>query len=254
MTAARESRTLPYERRVDSQYRLYGFCRADDATEKGFNLVALGVKGLDLKRRRDAFVAINDNSRRMDANLVAYLKYTKDNSLCQKDSELMAIRIVVDLNNQTLFKRSIKLLDAGHQIVTLKGFAGYDLRGLLSSRGLLRKRYPNNDPAEYLQVLRIYFSTIQTLFKKEWKDPEKYIIATNRGVSAFLKLLKSILKTHKGPIDHEVCKKYLNPLKSKIVTWEFAELKSNYVGSQGWKQFHRNLVGVIQKKFPSFKE
>jgi DGQHR domain-containing protein len=239
---------------IDGQHRLYGFVTTDDATKKSFNLVVLGVKGLQLKQRRDAFVAINDNSRRMDANLVAYLKYTSDNSVCQQDNELMAIRIVVDLNRDTPFKKAIKLLDVGQQKITLKGLSGYDLVGLLGSRGLLRKYYPHNNPEEYVRVLRLYFSTIRSLFKSQWKNPDKYIIATNRGTSAFLKLLKSILKTHKGPLDHNVVKQYLAPLKSRRVTWDFAKLKNTYVGSQGWKQFHRELLEVIRKKYPSFKE
>jgi DNA sulfur modification protein DndB len=96
---------------VDGQHRLYGFVNTDPATRKEFNLVVLGMKGLSQKQRRDTFVAINDNSRRMDANLVAYLKYTTDDSECQKSSELMAIRIAVDLNKTAPFRGAIRLLD-----------------------------------------------------------------------------------------------------------------------------------------------
>jgi len=89
---------------IDGQHRLYGFVDADPATKRGFNLVVLGIKGLNEKQRRATFVAINDNSRRMDPNLVSCLKYTLDDSECQRDSELMAIRIVVELNKTTPFK------------------------------------------------------------------------------------------------------------------------------------------------------
>lgn len=239
---------------IDGQHRLYGFVSADDATRENFNLVVSGVKGLATKQRRDAFVAINDNSRRMDPNLVAYLKYTPDNALCQKDNELMAIRIVVDLNGTTPFKRAIKLLDVGEQKITLKGFSGYDLKGLLGPRGLLRKYYPTNSPSEFVQVLRMYFGTIQSLFKKEWRDADKYIIATNRGISAFLKLLKSILKTEKKQLVQKTIRQYMAALKSGFTTWEFEQLKKTYVGSQGWKDFHRDLVKAIRRKCASFKE
>lgn len=237
---------------IDGQHRLYGFVEADGATRKEFNLVALGVRGLDFRRRKETFVAINDNSRRMDANLVSYLKYTEDEAACQKDSELMAIRIVVDLNRETPFKKGIRLLDVGRQRITLKGFSGYDLRGLLGPRGLLRKRYPENKPNQYVQVLRVYFSTIRSVFKKEWNDPDRYIIATNRGISAFLKLLRSLLKTTQNPITHASVKGYLLGLRSGWRTWEFAKLRSTYVGSQGWNQFHRQLVETIRKEYPDF--
>ncbi len=243
---------------IDGQHRLYGFVEADAATKRGFNLVVLGIKGLDTKQRREIFVAINDNSRRMDPNLVSYLKYTTNDAECQRDSELMAIRIVVDLDRTSPFKKAIRLLDiAGREKITLKGFSGYDLRTMLGPRGLLRKYYPSNKLEEHVQVLRVYFSTIRSLFKRQWRNPDRYIIATNRGISAFLKLLKSILKTHKAPITQEVVKQYLQPLKTGWKTWEFAKLKSRYVayvGSQGWKDFHRELVKTVRKKYPSFKE
>jgi DNA sulfur modification protein DndB len=240
---------------IDGQHRVYGFVDTDPATKQQFNLVVLGIKGLDTKQRRSAFVAFNDNSRRMDPNLVSYLKYTQDDAECQRDSELMAIRIVVDLNRLTPFKKSIRLLDrSGKERLTLKGFSGYDLRGLLGPQGLLRKYYPNNTPAEYTQALRMYFSTLRSLLKTEWDNPSTYIIATNRGISAFLKLLKSILKSHKGPLTEAVARRYLAPLKSGWRTWEFDKLKETYVGSQGWKEFHRQLVAVIKKSYPHFKE
>ena len=239
---------------IDGQHRLYGFVGADDASKKDFNLVVLGVRGMAVKQRRDAFVAINDNSRRMDANLVAYLKYTEDDSVCQKDNELMAIRIAVDLNGATPFKKAIKLLDVGQQKITLRGFSGYDLKGLLGPKGLLRRYYPANTPEEYVRVLRLYFGTIQSVFKKEWKSADRYIIATNRGISAFLKLLKSILKTEKMALTQVKIRDYIKALKAASLIWEFEQLKKTYVGSQGWKDFHRDLVTAIRKQFPTFKE
>jgi hypothetical protein len=100
----------------------------------------------------------------------------------------------------------------------------------------------------------MYFGTVQSLFKNEWKNPDKYIIGTNRGISAFLKLLKSILKTEKKPLSHKIVRDYIAALKGPKRTWEFEELNKTYVGSQGWKEFHRDLVAVIRKKFPTFKE
>jgi DNA sulfur modification protein DndB len=237
---------------IDGQHRLYGFTQTEPATRKSFNLVVLGIYGLDRAQRQDTFVAINDNSRRMDPNLVAYLRYTDDDFACQKDNALMAIRLVVNLNRTTPFKNAIRLLDVGEQRITLKGFSGYDLKGLLGPRGLLRKHYPDNKPVQYLQALRIYFSTIRTLFKKEWDNPHRYIIATNRGVSAFLKLLKSILRTEKSQVTPGIAKKYLSALRDNWKTWELDKLSKSYVGSQGWKDFHRDLIKAIQKEYPDF--
>lgn len=239
---------------MDGQHRLFGFVDAESATRTGFNLVVTGVKGLSGKQRQETFVAINDNSRRMDPNLVAYLRYTSDLTECQKDSGVMAIRVVVDLNDVSPFKNSIRLLDIGDRPITLKNFAGYDLKGLLGRRGVLRKYYPGNDPHEYVSILRTYFSTVRSLFKNEWNHPDEYIVATNRGISAFLKLLRSMFRTEKRPMAHKDFRKYLVALKHEFKSWRFEDLKKTYVGSQGWSDFHSDLLAAIRKKYPRFKK
>jgi DNA sulfur modification protein DndB len=90
---------------IDGQHRLFGFTNTESATTKFFNLVVLGLANMHPKRRTETFVAINDNARRMDPNLVAYLKLTNDETECQKDNELMAIKIVFELNQTTPFRK-----------------------------------------------------------------------------------------------------------------------------------------------------
>jgi len=239
---------------IDGQHRLYGFAGTEPATRENFNLVVLGMAGLPFEKRRDVFVAINDKARRVDPNLVAYLKYTDDETKCQQDTELMAIKIAVDLNMITPFKRRIRLIDFGDQTITLKGFSGYDLRGLLGSRGLLRKYYPNKSQ-EYESALRLYFGLLKSFFNEEWQHPEKYIIFTNRGISAFLKLLKSILRTCQCALDKNIVSKYLQALQDNWTGgWETSELRNSYVGSKGWKDFHRDLVSAIQQSYSDFQE
>lgn len=241
---------------IDGQHRLYGFTQVAQLLRDNFNLVVVGIKNLDDKQKRETFVAINDNSRRMDPNLVAFLKYTTNNTLCQASAELMAIRIAVELNNQSPFKKSIKLLDIGKERLTLKGLSGYDLKGLLGIRGLLRKYNTGNDPDIYISMLRIYFSIFKTVFGSEWKNPDVYIIATNRGFSSLLKLLKSIIKFENGFPTSIRISEYAKALKKNWRTWETSKLKKTYVGAQGWSDFHKDLVKTIKKdsKFKKFKE
>ncbi len=241
---------------IDGQHRLYGFVQADPATRENFNLVVLGMAGLPFHRRRDTFVAINDRARRMDPNLVAYLKYTDDEAECQKDNELMAIKIVVQLNKTSPFKNKVRLLDVRRgEKITLKGFSGYDLKGLLGPRGLLRKYYPN-ESKEYIGALGLYFGVLKSLFKEQWEQPERYIIFTNRGISAFLKLSRSILKTCQSHLTKQIVLKYLQPLKDRRSDsdWETNKLRSAYVGAKGWKDFHRDLVSTIRAVYPDFQE
>ncbi|MBX7141941.1 MAG: DGQHR domain-containing protein [Chitinophagales bacterium] len=242
---------------LDGQHRLFGFADTEEATKKDFNLVVCGIKGLSQKKRKETFIAINDNARRMDANLVTFLKYVEDEDECKKDNELMAIKVVVLLNktHQSPFKSKIKILDVGDQTITLKGFSGYDLKGLLGKSGLLRKYY-KNDSMEYYHAFKMYFGMLKSTFKTEFDDPGTYVIFTNKGVSAFLKLLKSILKYEKKKLDAATVKKYIMAIKkhSSNKDWITANLKSKYAGSGGWKDFHKDLVRYVRKEFPSFKE
>ncbi len=240
---------------IDGQHRLFGFIHTDPATQEHFNLVVLGIRSIDSAKRTDTFISINDNARRVNPNLVAYLKYNTDEVACQGSNELMAIKVVVLLNDLSPFRKKIRLLDIGDERITLKGFAGYDLKGLLGPRGLLRKHY-NNTSSEYLAALRLYFGVLKSMFPNQWNNPDKYVIFTNRGISAFLKLLKSIIKTEEKKLTHSIVKKYLEPLRVQWSDshWETAKLTNAYVGSKGWKDFHRDIVKVIQKKHKNFKE
>jgi DGQHR domain-containing protein len=238
---------------IDGQHRLFGFIKAEPATRKTFNLAVLGIANIETEQRTKTFVAINDKAKKVDPNLVAFLKYNPNEEMCQHDSELMAIKLVYELNRTTPFKNKIKLLDTGSQIITLKGFAGYDLKGLIGEKGLLRKYYKHNSE-NYTKILRVYFSLLKSAFPDEWDDPKNFIIFTNKGISAFLKLLRSILKTEEKELNDKEIQKYLTALKNNFKSWELGTLKKSYVGSQGWKEFHRDLVKAIKKDYKTFKE
>lgn len=239
---------------IDGQHRLFGFVDTDQSIRQNFNLVVLGMADIGHLKRTATFVAINDNARRMDANLVAFLKYDENEEICQTDNKLMAIKLVIKLNMISPFKDKIRLHDLGEQKITLKGFAGYDLMGLLGKRGMLRKHYRHISD-EYIRVLRMYFNSLKSTFLDEWSSPSENIIFTNRGISAFLKLLKSILKTTNKQLDPETVGQYLQALKKNWRNgWKTAQLKSSYVGSKGWKDFHQDLVAAIKKTYKDFLE
>jgi hypothetical protein len=125
----------------------------------------------------------------------------------------------------------------------------------LGPKGLLRQYYANQS-SEYVHALRLYFNILKSLFPVQWNEADKHIIFTNRGISAFLKLLKSILKTEQCPLNHTIVEKYLKTLKNYWTDsdWETVSLRNAYVGSKGWKYLHRDMVKVIQKKYKNFVE
>lgn len=239
---------------IDGQHRLFGFAKSTELLRKSFNLVVLGIEGTGDNDCKDMFIAINDRSRRVDANLVAHLKYTSNEAKCKQDPELMALKVVFKLNESGPFKQRIRLLDVGKEKLTLKGVAGYDLKGLLGKKGLLRK-HNGNSSQKLVTALNHYFQAVKQEFKTEWDDPEKYIIATNKGITAFLKLLRSILRTEESAISYSKVHPYIVALKNHWSgSWETQKLRSSYVGSQGWKEFHRHMVTAIKNDFPDIKE
>ena len=158
-------------------------------------------------------MAINDKAKRVDTSLVSFLQYTDNERTCAKRPYLMAIKVAVELNKRYPFKNLIRLWDDGPQTITLKGISGYDLKGMVGETGILRKYYPHRSAA-YVGFLQTYFGVIQSVFESEWNEPKKYIIATNRGITAFLKLLKSILKNEGKPIDQAAIRTYVQKLKT----------------------------------------
>lgn len=233
---------------IDGQHRLFGFVYADETARRNFNLVVLGIRKLSEVRKSGTFVAINDNARRVDPSLVSYLRYTPVERICRQHADLMAIRLAVELNRMSPFKDAIRLFDFGRQRLTLKGIAGYDLKGLIAPKGLLRKYYPGNSSRSYVRVLRSYFSVVSEVFRNEWGDPKTYIIATNRGVTAFLKLMRSILKREKRRLTKPLIRRYMQALsKNWPDSWETGKLRKTYVGSQGWADFHRDLIKAIRR-------
>jgi DGQHR domain-containing protein len=240
---------------IDGQHRLFGFVHAKQKTRENFHLAIIGIKNLSPNDRSKTFVAINDKAKRVDPSLVSFLRYTDSETSCRKSPDLMAIKVVVELNKRDPFKNAIRLWDYGPQKITLKGFSGYDLKGMVGPTGIFQRYYPNAS-AVYVGVLRMYFSTLRDILKPGWDHPDTYILATNRGVTAFLKLLKSIHKNEQKRLDPKTARKYLTIVRDHWIkrTWETSKLDTSYSASQGWKQFHRDLIRSVQKKIRTFRE
>jgi DGQHR domain-containing protein len=237
---------------IDGQHRLFAFAHTDATTKKAFDLAIVGIRNLTEERRSDTFVAINDKAKRVDANLRAMLRYTENEKICKQDPELMAIKIAIELNKKAPFEDAVKTFDLGRQVLTLKGISGYDLKGLIAPNGLLRKYYRSNSSTVFVKVLRTYFKLISNLFPQEWRDPRTYILATNRGFTASLKLLRSMLRTEDKKLSIASMKRYLVVLKKHFGTWKTTDLKKAYVGSQGWSQFHEDMLKAIRKEYRDF--
>jgi DGQHR domain-containing protein len=239
---------------IDGQHRLFSFAKVSNpALLDSFNLAVIGVKGLSAERRRDTFVAINDNARRMDANLVALLRLNPDEGACQADPALMAIKIALALDANGPLKGRVRSLDYQRQVVTLKGLSGYDLRTLVGPRGELRQHVENK--SEILtKLVNDYFSQVRRVFTQEWNKQDEYVVCTNRGIAAFLKLYKSMIRDVSNVPTIDEIHNFLSLLKANWVgkTWKTKELRNSYAGGQGAIDFHRDMLRSIRKKVRGF--
>lgn len=246
---------------IDGQHRIYGFIKAKEEHRKEYNLLVVGMKDPGYKKRKELFVTINSTAKPVNPNLVSFLKYEEDENECKKDTELMAIKTVIKLNEYKNgpFKDKIQLLDWPSKKISLRSYS-VNLRNLIGPRGVLRefceknKNYEGNTSKDYIKILNLYFSTIKGLFKKEWMNPEKYILANNRAINAFLKLIKPILseleKKKESELTYEFFKKYLSSLKK--FDWKKDTFKNTYLGVGGQKKFYEDLLEEIRKKYPNF--
>ncbi len=57
-------------------------------------------------------------------------------------------------------------------------------------------------------------------------------------------------QTEAHPLRKASTREYLIALQSGFAAWDFKLLEKTYVGSQGWKDFHRDMVKSIRKKYP----
>jgi len=74
------------------------------------------------------------------------------------------------------------------------------------------------------------------------------------GLSAMLKLLRSILKHHGGRLDAAAVLKYLKPLRKAWTDkqWKEENMKS-FVGNKGWSALHSLFVGHVRNEMPDFR-
>lgn len=234
---------------VDGQHRLYGFCHTKPEKRSDFNLVCTGFNSKELPTGKQGkmFININGKSKRIDQNLLLDLY----EMLEIKD---LRVEVVKELSKTRLFKNKIKMPGQEGDI-TLATFALTSIMDeLLKDGGILSKysNEKNDDKFKYfcINTIKNYFELISKLFPKEWKDPKKYIISTNRGIRGFLRLLPFILE-YSGNVNNIQKIKYcLKTLKG----FEFKNdrLKGKYLGESGADDFAKNLCVHIRNKIENF--
>jgi len=127
---------------------------------------------------------------------------------------------------------------------------------LVENGGIISKWYGNNKrtkevPEEFcLRMLDNYFRLVSSIFKKEWKKDEEFIIASDRGVRGLLRLMEDVLEYSNGLRDRKRAKKVLKALRGTEL--RNSQLKGKYAGEGGADKLTAEWRDFIRKKIPDF--
>jgi hypothetical protein len=119
------------------------------------------------------------------------------------------------------------------------------------SKTQIREKYKDF----YFRIINDYFKLIKETFPDEWEDSENYILATDRGIRVFLRLLRLIIdynvtKQGKKFNDIEITKNIISSLKG--FNFKIEDLKGKYFGEGGADIFLEDLKAHIQKSIDDF--
>ena len=250
---------------VDGQHRLYGFCYANkEIRERGFQLVCVGfnirgIKKSQLGEDQQArlFYEINSKAKKIPQELILEIKdlfgvYDR------------RVAIVKRLMKTELFKNRI-------QTTTTKGDIHFttfvttppmddlvleDKKAILIDEAMSKKYKNISDEQKRkkyedicFKIINDYFAIIKKLYKNYWSKPKKYILSTDRGIRALLRLLIQIIK-HTKKWDNKKSKAILKNIKD--FNFKNDSLKNKYLGEGGAEEFANDLAMLIQKSVPGF--
>lgn len=125
---------------------------------------------------------------------------------------------------------------------------GIVIKNNISTR-IAKDRKKEKYEAICFKVISKYFEVISSLYKTHWNQPQKYILATDRGIRGFLRLLIHILQYSKKWNRKEASKllKYLYDFDFKK-----ENLKGKYLGEAGADDLAREWTRIIQGYVPEF--
>jgi len=249
---------------VDGQHRLYTFCHIKDESKRkdfdlictGFNISGIKESYLDRERQAEIFININQQSKRIPKELLISIAL----SFGMADRRM---KIVERLKKTKVFRNKIKSIDTKGKIHITTFVETAPMRRLVENKGILskwygRKREPKEIPEDKedsflnfcFKTMEKYFSLVEEIFPNEWKNPKEYILATDRGIRALLRIMEHVLEYSNGLRNIERAKKCLECLRS--FDFSSTRLKRMYLGEGGANALADLWIGMIQDSLPDF--
>jgi len=239
---------------VDGQHRLYSFCNLkNEELIREYELPVTIFDGSKLSEFEQSkiFITINNNAKKIPPSLVLEIK-----------------------NQGTHLPREIVLLNMFKKTPYFNGI----IRGYTSRKGkinavtfcttkafedlikdggpILSRGSKLSEEAKIklcYKYLHTYFKVVYNNFKKEWKNPSKYVLATNKGYRALLRLFIKILKYTKNKNDETKYREVIKALKKSK-----AEIQNKNIGGGGGEGAAISLANEFAKSInetiPNFDE
>lgn len=213
---------------VDGQHRLYGF--SPDNLKKikllekekkklleEYPLVCVGIRDLNQRVQAKLFREINEFQKKINRNLLLDLFHHLE--IGKEKNIWLRVDIIKDLRRYPFFKERIKILSTDKGNISLAAFVDYSgLEKLVKNHGRRSKK-----------ILKTYFELVSKIFDEEWnKNPEGYVLSTNRGVRILISLLNLIIK-YKGANEPNF-RRCLKALKKVALTTKDYFNIENYKG------------------------
>lgn len=242
---------------IDGQHRLYSFCNIkDNKLSNEFELPITIFDGTELNSFEQAniFAKINNSAKRVPSSLILEINRT-----VPLGSRLPRPLFLLDKFKKTkYFESKIREYSKrggsidGVTFCTAKAF-----QDLTKDDGIILKGKGNlsQEKKDLLcySYLNSFFKIVYNTFRIEWQRPKIYILSTNKGYRALLRLFSKILIYTNGKNDEKEYRRILLAMKKSV-----SYIKKAEVGSGGGEGAANDLASkwsrIINDSIPDFDE
>jgi DGQHR domain-containing protein len=244
---------------IDGQHRLFSFTQQPEGSDliANFPLNFVGIQGGNNEIARDLFMTINQNAKKIEANLLASIQEEWDKNNLHKDSSALAREIVRKLNREkgSALQRQIlegERLTKEHAKIKLyiAMLAYHGIRPISKKGGSLGDLIAGFNTKEYYDKINSYLKRLKSVFPEDYQDNEKYVVFTNNGLIPLLRLYGKMCKFYNQFPTNKQIDEILKLIRD--YDWGVETIRGRSSGS-GWKATFDDLVIEIKNK-TKFKE
>lgn len=242
---------------IDGQHRLFSFCHSKTINKNKYRLICSGFNVKNLPRSKiteeeqaKLFVTINQKAKKVTKELLLDLY-----EMIGKKSR--PVEVAKALAERAPFESKIKTVRKSGSISLATFALTPPMERLVSDKGILSKWFGKSrkrkkiSKEKCIEILQKYFKIIREVFPKEWENPDKYILSTDRGIRGLLRLCPYVLEYSNGLRQKSKAKKIFEVLRGKF-DFRVQKLKGKYYGEGGADVLRDDWIIIIQEKLSDF--